>query len=230
MSDLKDVVIAAHGGLDRWKQLSEVRAHLLLGGVLWSVKKQDGVIKDSMVRVELHRQFASHYAFEKNGLRTSVTPDRAAIETAGGQVVAERSEPRAAFDGHVLDTPWDLLHLAYFHGYTMRNYLTTPFSFAEPDHLSGALARGRPDLAPAQGDVPLAHRYALRGTGLLLRRGRPAPPPRLHPGCHRLGSGRALHLGAPRVRRDHGSDTAAGLSGRSGREREGRTVGGGDRP
>jgi hypothetical protein len=32
------------------------------------------VIKDSMVRVALHRQFASHYAFEKNGLRTSVTP------------------------------------------------------------------------------------------------------------------------------------------------------------
>ena len=67
MSDLKDVVIAAHGGLDRWNQLSEVRAHLLLGGVLWSVKKLDGVIKDSMVRVELHRQFASHYSFEKNG-------------------------------------------------------------------------------------------------------------------------------------------------------------------
>ena len=145
MSDLKDVVIAAHGGLDRWKQLSEVRAHLLLGGVLWSVKKQDGVIKDSMVRVELHRQFASHYAFEKNGLRTSVTPDRAAIETAGGQVVAERSDPRAAFDGHVLDTPWDLLHLAYFHGYTMRNYLTTPFSFAEPGYLSEELEPWRED-------------------------------------------------------------------------------------
>jgi hypothetical protein len=145
MSDLKDVVIAAHGGLDRWKQLSEVRAHLLLGGVLWSVKKQDGVIKDSMVRVELHRQFASHYAFEKNGLRTSVTPDRAAIETAGGQVVAERSEPRAAFDGHVLDTPWDWLHLAYFHGYTMRNYLTTPFSFAEPGYLSEELEPWRED-------------------------------------------------------------------------------------
>jgi hypothetical protein len=145
MSDLKDFVITAHGGLDRWNQLSEVRAHLVLGGVLWAVKKHDGVIKDSMVRVELHRQFASHYAFEKNGLRTSVTPDRAAIETAGGQVVAQRSEPRAAFDGHVLDTPWDLLHLAYFHGYTMRNYLTTPFSFAEPGHLSEELEPWRED-------------------------------------------------------------------------------------
>jgi hypothetical protein len=28
MSDLKDFVIAAHRGLDRWNQLSDVRAHL----------------------------------------------------------------------------------------------------------------------------------------------------------------------------------------------------------
>src|SRR5260370_42401029 len=33
MGDLKDFVIAAHGGLHRWNQLSEVRAHLLIGGV-----------------------------------------------------------------------------------------------------------------------------------------------------------------------------------------------------
>jgi hypothetical protein len=28
MSDPKDFVIAAHGGLDRWNQPSDVRAHL----------------------------------------------------------------------------------------------------------------------------------------------------------------------------------------------------------
>jgi hypothetical protein len=145
MGDLRDFVIGAHGGLDRWNQLSEVRAHLLIGGVLWAVKKQDGVLNDSMVRVELHRPFASHDAFEKGGLRTSFTPDRAAIETTGGQVVAERSHPRAAFDGHVLDTPWDWLHLVYFCGYTQWNYLTTPFSFAQPGYLSEELEPWRED-------------------------------------------------------------------------------------
>jgi hypothetical protein len=48
MTDLKDFVIAAHGGLDRWNQRSEVRAHLLFGGVLWQLKKQDGVLNDAM--------------------------------------------------------------------------------------------------------------------------------------------------------------------------------------
>ena len=49
--DLKDFVIAAHGGLDRWNRLSEVRAHLLLGGVPWPLKKQDGALNPSVEKV-----------------------------------------------------------------------------------------------------------------------------------------------------------------------------------
>ncbi len=145
MDDLKDFVIAAHGGLDRWNRLSDVRAHLLVGGQLWPSKKQDGILSDSMVRVELHRQFASHYAFANYGLRTSFTADRIAIETTCGHLVAERANPRAAFHGHVQDTPWDWLHLAYFAGYAIFNYMTTPFSFAKPGYLSEELEPWRED-------------------------------------------------------------------------------------
>jgi hypothetical protein len=106
--------------------------------------------------------------------RASFTPDRVAIETTGGQVVAERSHARAGFDGHVLDKPWDWLNLVYFCGYTQCNYLTTPFSFAQPGYLSEEL-----EPWPEDGQTwrrlkvtfPRAHRNALRGTGLLLRRG-----------------------------------------------------------
>ena len=48
---MKDFVIAAHGGLDRWNQLSEVRAHLLLCGVPWPLKKQDGALNPSVEKV-----------------------------------------------------------------------------------------------------------------------------------------------------------------------------------
>jgi hypothetical protein len=44
-------------------------------------------------------------------------------------VVAERESPRAAFAGHERSTPWDKLHLTYFVGYAMWNYLTVPFLF-----------------------------------------------------------------------------------------------------
>ena len=49
--DLKDFVIAALGGLDRWNRLSEVRAHLLLGGVPWRLKKRDGALNPSVEKV-----------------------------------------------------------------------------------------------------------------------------------------------------------------------------------
>src|SRR6266852_307042 len=54
------------------------------------------------------------------------------IETTDGEVVEERFNPRESFKGHVLDTPWDPLQLAYFAGYAMWTYLNTPFLFALP--------------------------------------------------------------------------------------------------
>jgi hypothetical protein len=46
--------------------------------------------------------------------------------------VAERHDPRAAFDGHELATPWDPLDRAYFNGYALWTYLTTPFLLTMP--------------------------------------------------------------------------------------------------
>jgi hypothetical protein len=60
------------------------------------------------------------------------SPDRVAIENESGEVLEERLNPRQAFAGHTLETPWDRLHLAYFTGYAMWTYLTQPFSWVEP--------------------------------------------------------------------------------------------------
>ena len=64
--------------------------------------------------------------------RTVFTPDRIAIEKLDGTPVAERADPRASFAGHDLVTPWDALHRAYFNGYALWTYLTTPFCLAMP--------------------------------------------------------------------------------------------------
>jgi hypothetical protein len=65
MGDLRRLAIAAHGGLDRWNQLSTMRAHQLVGGALWALKQQDGILSDTYVQIQLHRQFASHSPFGK---------------------------------------------------------------------------------------------------------------------------------------------------------------------
>ncbi|WP_203865564.1 hypothetical protein [Plantactinospora endophytica] len=125
-------VIAAHGGMDRWNELASVSARVLGGGALWPLKGQEGILDDVVTRAELHRQYAGSTPFGAPGLRSAVSPDRAAIETDTGEVVDERLHPRNAFAGHEISTPWDRLHLAYFNGYAMWNYLTEPFLLAGP--------------------------------------------------------------------------------------------------
>jgi len=55
-----------------------------------------------------------------------------AIETLDGEVVREQNHPRALFDGHAMNTAWDPLHRAYFNGYALWTYLTSPFLLAMP--------------------------------------------------------------------------------------------------
>jgi hypothetical protein len=57
------------------------------------------------------------------------TPERVWIERPDGSTRLSRDNPRAAFDGHGPSTRWDELHLIYFCGYAIYNYLTTPFCF-----------------------------------------------------------------------------------------------------
>jgi hypothetical protein len=132
VNKLAELAINAHGGMKRWREFSRMSAHQLVGGVIWQMKGQDGIINDSRVTVELHREWASHTPFGGVDRRSVLEPNRVAIESASGVVLSERLDPRNSFSGHTLQTPWDDLQLAYFAGYAMWTYLTTPFLFALP--------------------------------------------------------------------------------------------------
>ncbi|GAA5023315.1 hypothetical protein [Streptomyces siamensis] len=129
MGDLITTAIEAHGGLDRYNQYSSATVHFRLGGSLWRLKGQEGILSHAAVRLDLDRQHASHYPFTAADLRTSFTAERVAVETVSGKVKAERPNPRASFPSDVTAS-WDDLHVAYFAGYAMWNYLTSPFTFS----------------------------------------------------------------------------------------------------
>ncbi|MHC8326924.1 hypothetical protein [Pseudomonas sp. LB1P83] len=129
---LLDQVLTAHGGLDRWNSFDTVRATLVTGGSLWGAK---GLTQDSAPRqmtVWLHEQKASVTPFGGPDKRTAYSPDRIAIETTDGTVIAERQTPRESFRDHDENSPWDPLHRAYFNGYALWSYLTMPFLFTLP--------------------------------------------------------------------------------------------------
>jgi hypothetical protein len=140
MNELLALVLRAYGGLDQWQRWKTVSAHVITGGALWPLKGQASLISTARVTVDLHHQWTSHAPFTTLNYRTSFTPDRVAIETTEGVVVEELLQPRASFQGHTAATPWAPLHVAYFAGYAMWTYLTSPFAFVQPGFAVAELA------------------------------------------------------------------------------------------
>lgn len=132
MHKLAQFTIDAHGGLERWNDLTTASAVIRCGGVLWPLKGFPEFVEPGRVSISIHEQKHRHQPFLKSGQISSFTPGRVAIQTHNSEVLRERKNPRAAFAGHTMETPWDALHLAYFAGYAMWTYLTVPFSFILP--------------------------------------------------------------------------------------------------
>lgn len=132
MNELLNLAIEAHGGIRRWQELTQARATVVSGGRLFALKglPQDPAPRQMTVRI--HEEHASVTPFGTADQKTDFTPERVAIEKLDGQVVAERQDPRRSFTGHGLETPWDALDRAYFNGYALWTYLTTPFLLAMP--------------------------------------------------------------------------------------------------
>jgi hypothetical protein len=132
MSDLLDQVIEAHGGQKNWRGVRAIDVVFNFSGGVLDLKGFPGrrrpvaSIDTSKPRTVLQRLDGDPDD------RWIYTPDRAWIERRDGEVVEERSNPRDAFKGHVRETPWDRLHLAYFLGYAIWNYVTVPFLLLEP--------------------------------------------------------------------------------------------------
>jgi hypothetical protein len=132
MAGLFDAVLAAHGGLKRWDEFGTIEATIVSGGKLWEIKGQPQDPAPRRMTVALHREWASVQPFGAADQKSDFTPERVAIEKLDGRVVAERSNPRESFAGHELTTPWDQLQRAYFNGYALWTYLTTPFLMTLP--------------------------------------------------------------------------------------------------
>ena len=136
LPDLAKVAIEAHGGLERWNQFESLTARLVQGGVLWGLKGKAEVLERASVKVALRKERASHWPFAPTDHRSSFTPHRVAIETSEGQLIEELLDPRESFKGYEMETPWSNPQVAYFAGYTMWTYLTSPFILTQPGVVS----------------------------------------------------------------------------------------------
>jgi hypothetical protein len=127
---LLDEVLEAHGGAGRWAQVDEVRIRARSGGFALASKGRGRAFADYEARISTREPRTVFGDWPEPGRRGVFTPDRVWVE-AGGEVVAERRDPRAAYRG-ALTLRWDDLHLVYFAGYALWSYLNQPFVLARP--------------------------------------------------------------------------------------------------
>jgi hypothetical protein len=94
--------------------------------------RQAGLFSDARYEADTHTQRATLGRFGAPDHRVRFTTNKLILETDAGDVLESRDNPRAAFLGHVNETPWDQLHAAYFDGYALWTYLTQPFLYSYP--------------------------------------------------------------------------------------------------
>jgi hypothetical protein len=127
---LLEEVLEAHGGLERWQAAGSITARVRSGGLLIRTRVPGNRFADYRVTVEVSEPKTVIDPFPEDGLRAVFDRGAARIEDQAGEMVASRADPRAAFFGRSglrRNLRWDALDSAYFGGYAMWNYLTTPY-------------------------------------------------------------------------------------------------------
>jgi hypothetical protein len=126
---LLDEVLDAHGGGERWRAARRISARVRSGGLLVRTRMAGNRFADYRIEVEVAEPRAVADPFPRDGERAIFERGAVRVETADGEVLESRADPRRAFfglSGLRRNLRWDALDSIYFAGYAMWNYLTTP--------------------------------------------------------------------------------------------------------
>jgi hypothetical protein len=126
---LLERAIAAHGGMERFERTDRLAADLHVGGLALPLRFQRGTLSSYTGEVSTGEPHAVLTPYPGTGRRGVFERDRVRIESLDGEVLSERSNPRAAFGGR-RNLWWDDLDLLYFAGYALWGYLCAPFMLA----------------------------------------------------------------------------------------------------
>src|SRR5712671_1004925 len=110
MSDLLDLALKAHGGLDRWQEVKSLDVRVSLTGALYHLKGYPQGVPNVTARIDTRRPAVTISPYARPVQRGRSTPDRVWLVDRAGHIVEQRRIPRASFAGHVRETPWDQIH------------------------------------------------------------------------------------------------------------------------
>ena len=127
MTDLLEKVLAAHGGLDNWRNVAEIYFRLTLRGRALELKQQPNGLRDVLVKIDARRPRTLISPFPAPGSRGVFEEGSVRLETSAGATTSSLDRPRDSFAGYQPQTPWNEIQFLYFIGYALHNYMTMPF-------------------------------------------------------------------------------------------------------
>jgi hypothetical protein len=130
---LLDDVIEASGGMDCWNRLKRFTLQLSIDGVLFSKAGQSGRFKDIAAEGSTQTQLVRFTGFSGPGKCGAFQPQSVTIEDPNGRVLRSWNDPQQSFCDHAKQAVWDELHMVFFCGFSVWNYLTTPFLLTLPE-------------------------------------------------------------------------------------------------
>jgi hypothetical protein len=128
MSNLLDLAVEAHGGLECWNQVRSIKVAASITGAIWYVKGKGDFLKNVVLTVETQTERVT-VDFPGQDKRAVFEPGRIVIETVAGTLIEARDNPEKSFEGQQRETPWDDIDVAYFVGEALWTYLNTPFLY-----------------------------------------------------------------------------------------------------
>ena len=130
MTELLDLAVRAHGGLERWRQIRSIRVAASITGAIWFVKGQGDALKDVVLTADTDSERLS-VEFPGQDKRAIFEPQRIVIERMDGTPIVQRDDPEQSFVGQQRETPWDAIHVIYFVGEALWTYLNVPFLYTQ---------------------------------------------------------------------------------------------------
>src|ERR1700719_1845511 len=91
-SDLLNLAVKAHGGLDRWNKVKAIEVAASITGAIWFVKGKGDILKNVVLTTETRNERLT-VDFPGQDKRAVFEPDRIVIEKIEGTLIEARDNP-----------------------------------------------------------------------------------------------------------------------------------------
>jgi hypothetical protein len=92
MTELLNLALQAHGGLDRWNKVKAIKVAASITGAIWYVKSKGDFLKNVVLTAETRNERVT-VDFPGQDKRAIFEPNRIVIETADGTLTEVRDNP-----------------------------------------------------------------------------------------------------------------------------------------